>query len=404
MKNMQSASKARRNKQRRFNLKEVLGETRDTLGLMLDLAYSTILFEEDHFGQEVMELEERMSELIFTARSAVMLGAKGADEIAALTGVLKIVSAAEKIGDSASDIAEIRLVGIGLPKRFIKTLHLMEDTLARVTLSEESEVIGTSIASIESKTGMTVVALRSGSKWSINPDNEELLKAGDRLIVNGSFESLEEFQSVTTDKANAIPDVRELEEPPMHRQIRKTIVEMKNLSELSIDLAYSSILFASQDIANEVSNIEAKLDELRIGLEHLVLTYAKEVQEVDQLRGLLRLGTSSEMISDASNEIAEVVLSDIELHPILQYAMSEGEEVIIKVEIIKGSVLEGKSFSESYAEQETGMQVIALKKKSEGRWIYHPKGDLVFERGDIMIAKGRKEGERMFFQLAAAAE
>ena len=214
MKNMQTASKARRSKQRRFNLKEVLGETRDTLGLMLDLAYSTILFEEDHFGQEVMELEERMGELIFTARSAVMLGAKGADEIAALTGVLKIVTAAEKIGDSASDIAEIRLVGIGLPKRFIKTLHLMEDTLARVTLSEGSEVIGTSIADIESKTGMTVVALRSGSKWSINPDNEELLREGDRLIVNGSFESLEDFQSVTTDKANAIPDVRDLEDHP----------------------------------------------------------------------------------------------------------------------------------------------------------------------------------------------
>ncbi len=401
---MLSASKARRGKQRRFNVKEVLAETRDTLGLMLDLAYSTILFEEDHFGQEVMELEERMSELIFTARSAVMLGAKGADEIAALTGVLKIVTAAEKIGDSASDIAEIRLVGIGLPKRFIKTLHLMEDTLARVTLSEESEVVGTNIAAIESKTGMTVVALRSGSKWSINPANEEILREGDRLIVNGSFESLEEFQSVTTDKSNAVPDVRELEEPAMHRQIRKTIVEMKNLSELSIDLAYSSILFNSQEIANEVSNIEAKLDELRIGLEHLVLSYAKQVQEVEQLHGLLRLASASEMISDASNEIAEVVLGDIELHPILQYAMSEAEEVITKVEISKGSPLEGKSFAESFAEQETGMQVIALKKKSEGRWIYHPKGDLLFEIGDIMIAKGRKEGERMFLQLAAAAE
>lgn len=400
---MLSASRSRRGKQRRFNVKEVLGETRDTLGLMLDLAYSTILFEEDHFGQEVMELEERMGELIFTARSAVMLGAKGADEIAALTGVLKIVTAAEKIGDLASDIAEIRLVGIGLPKRFIKTLHLMEDTLARVTLSEGSEVIGTSIASIESKTGMTVVALRSGGKWSINPDNEELLKEGDRLIINGSFESLEEFQNLTTDGSNAIPDIRELEEPAAHRQIRKTIVEMKNLSELSIDLAYSSILFNSREIANEVSNIEAKLDELRAELEHLVLSYAKEVQEVDQLRGLLRLASASEMISDASNEIAEVVLSDIGLHPILQYAMSEGEEVIMKVEISKGSALEGKGFSESFAEQETGMQVIALKKKSEGRWIYHPKGDLVLEIGDIMIAKGRREGERMFYQLAAAA-
>jgi len=400
---MLSASRSRRGKQRRFNVKEVLGETRDTLGLMLDLAYSTILFEEDHFGQEVMELEERMGELIFTARSAVMLGAKGADEIAALTGVLKIVTAAEKIGDLASDIAEIRLVGIGLPKRFIKTLHLMEDTLARVTLSEGSEVIGTNIASIESKTGMTVVALRSGGKWSINPDNEELLKEGDRLIINGSFESLEEFQNLTTDGSNAIPDIRELEEPAAHRQIRKTIVEMKNLSELSIDLAYSSILFNSREIANEVSNIEAKLDELRAELEHLVLSYAKEVQEVDQLRGLLRLASASEMISDASNEIAEVVLSDIGLHPILQYAMSEGEEVIMKVEISKGSALEGKAFSESFAEQETGMQVIALKKKSEGRWIYHPKGDLVLEIGDIMIAKGRREGERMFYQLAAAA-
>ncbi|MFQ6011552.1 MAG: potassium channel family protein [Nitrososphaerales archaeon] len=401
---MLSASKTRRSKQRRFNVKEVLGETRDTLQLMLDLAYSTILFEEDHFGQEVMELEERMSELIFTARSAVMLGAKGTDEIAALTGVLKIATAAEKIGDSASDIAEVPLVGIGLPKRFIKTLHLMEDTLAGVTISEGSEVIGSSVADIESKTGMTLVALRSGGKWSINPANSELLKEGDRLIVNGSFESLEEFQNVTTDDdAAAIPDVRELEEPAMHRQIRKTIVEMKNLSELSIDLAYSSILFSSRDIAKEVSNIEAKLDELRTNLEHLVLSYAKEVQEVDQLRGLLRLASASEMISDASNEIAEVVLSEIGLHPILQYAISEAEEVITKVEISKGSALEGKSFSESFAEQETGMQVIALKKKTEEKWIYHPKGDLVFEIGDVMIAKGRKEGERMLYQLAAAA-
>jgi len=43
-------------KYRPVNVKEIITTIRDTAELMLDLAYSSILFKESHFGEEVIEL------------------------------------------------------------------------------------------------------------------------------------------------------------------------------------------------------------------------------------------------------------------------------------------------------------------------------------------------------------
>lgn len=44
--------------------------------------------------------------------------------------------------------------------------------------------------------------------------------------------------------------------------IKDILIEMKNLSELMVDLAYSAVLFNSKDAANEVLKLENKVNSL----------------------------------------------------------------------------------------------------------------------------------------------
>lgn len=44
--------------------------------------------------------------------------------------------------------------------------------------------------------------------------------------------------------------------------VRETLIQMKDISELMIDLAYSSALFNNKELAEEVMALESKVDDL----------------------------------------------------------------------------------------------------------------------------------------------
>lgn len=392
-------------KYRPVNVKEIITNIRDTAELMLDLAYSSILFKERHFGEEVIELEKKIDELIFMGRVSVMLAASGMKEVQSLTGVLQIIDSSAQISYGAVDLAKIQVSDIGIPSAFLHTLHLFEETLASLTIPEGSKAAKISVQKIEHETGMRIIAIkRSAGEWIINPLGSEVIHANDRIIAKGPFEALAEFEVFCIGKYEAFPSLNELKESKILRHIREIVVEMMVLSQLSIDLAYSSVLFNSKEIAHEVATIEDKLETLRSELEENVLKYAKTAENVKELRGLLRIATASEKISDASKDIADILLSGVGLHPILLYAIKESDEVITKAEIGKKSQLDGKSIAESEIEVETGMDIIALKKPKIGKWQFHPKGDHKLEAYDIIIAKGLKEGEHKLLKMAKGSE
>ncbi len=151
------------------------------------------------------------------------------------------------------------------------------------------------------------------------------------------------------------------------------IVDMKNMSELSVGLAYSAILFDNEDIAYEVSALESEMDSMKYELQHWVLETAKHVDDVNILRGgILHLASASEAISDAAYGIADTVLRDIELHPIITLAVRNSEEVITRLQVEKCSPpIVGKTFSELRLETETGLHVMAIKRAE--RWSMPPQ-------------------------------
>jgi uncharacterized protein with PhoU and TrkA domain len=195
--------------------------------------------------------------------------------------------------------------------------------------------------------------------------------------------------------------VRELKTMTGERSFKKIIdmlVELKDTSELMIDLAYSSILFNSKELAQEVQMLEEHMDNLHTEFELLVLTRCIQPEESKNFLGLIRLGVATEKIADAAAQIAEVVLRGLEPHPVLKLIIKEAKETVTYVYVSKESTLVDKSLEEAKISEETGMWVLALKRGD--KWI-RTKPNTVIQAGDFLIASGYKEGEEDLRKLAS---
>lgn len=176
------------------------------------------------------------------------------------------------------------------------------------------------------------------------------------------------------------------------------LVELKDTSELMVDLAYSSLLLNNSHLAGEVQALEEHVDELHTEFEQLVLSSGFRKAESKHFLGLIRLGVATEQIADAGNKIAEVVLRGLEPHPILKLAIEEAEETVAKVRISPNSSLVGKSLREVQIHEETGMWVLAVRRNNV--WI-HPKPNTLIKEDDILIVSGYSDGEDDLVKLAS---
>ncbi len=181
-------------------------------------------------------------------------------------------------------------------------------------------------------------------------------------------------------------------------EIVKRFVELKDTSELMIDLAYSALLLNSRELAEEVQKLEEYMDKLHTEFELQVLTSGFKKEEAKGFLGLIRLGVVTEKIADAAAQIAEVVLRGLEPHPVLKLAIEEAEETITYVQVTENSPLANKSLKDVKIPEETGMWVLAIKR---GEKCIRPKSDTKIQVGDILIASGYAEGEEDLKKLAA---
>lgn len=178
------------------------------------------------------------------------------------------------------------------------------------------------------------------------------------------------------------------------------ILEVKDKSELMIDLAYSSLLYDNRRIAEEVYDLEEYIDSLHQTTYRLILNKLKQNEiDVDEALVLLRLVDSGEQIADAAQEIADVELRDVELHPIIKESVRESDTVFTRVEISPESPLCNRTLGEIKLATETGMFVIAIRRGN--KWLYGPDGDVEILPGDIIFAKGPADGEKELIELAS---
>ena len=374
------------------SVKDLLVEAKDASELMVDLAYAAVFFEDEKLAREVERLEDRMIGHLRRLRMMAMLAARSPEDAEGMAGVLWIAGAVEKIGDAASDIARVVAARLGIPDALRRDLRHADEMTARVKIREGSAMVGRSLRdlSLPTETGMWVMAIRSGIDWQFDPGPEDVVSEGDVLLIRGPEEGVNPIRELAG--APALPEPPDDELPPLSELDRAVdlLIELKDLSEAAVGLAYSTLLFNNRSLAAEVGALEERSDILHDELESWVLRSAPEARDPDELRGLLRLASASESMCDAARDMTWYVERGEPLHPVVQMALEETEETSTETMVDTGATADGHTLKDLRVETETGMFVLAVQRGP--RWIYRPRGPFQLRAGDRLIAVGPEEG------------
>jgi uncharacterized protein with PhoU and TrkA domain len=386
-----------------ISFKDVLIEMKDVSELMVDLSYSAILFDSKEIALEVINLEERMNKLVYQARIQSVLGARRIEEAEAMSGMLQVAEAAERIANSASDIAKLILKDIRFPAKLKRVFPEAEEIVTRVIVSQGSEFAGRTLGDlkVQSTTGMQVIAIRRGKGWIYDPDRTTRVESGDILIARGPEAGEGALSEIAGSAERPRVEVSPAGEVDDLDRAVQLIIEMKNLSELSVGLAYTSLLFNNMEVAHEVVALDSALDDMRYDLDLWILEAARKIEDVRYLRGLLYMSSFAQAISDSAHSIVDVLLRDIEIPPIFKKIVRESDEIITRMTVTPSSPLVGRTLKEMSLATVTGMVVLAIK--HDDRWVYRPGKSVRLESGDSIIAKGRRDGECRLYELAGHA-
>ena len=191
-------------------------------------------------------------------------------------------------------------------------------------------------------------------------------------------------------------EVQKIDDPMV--KVMELFLELKDTSELMVDLAYTSLLYNDRELAAEVMSLGEGIDDMSSQLRRSAVEQLSS-KSSDATLMVLRMCSYANSIADAALSIVDVVLRDIEPHPILKQSIKESDASIFKVEISGKSVLREKRIMDIRLATETGMWIIAIKRRSG--WIIGPGRDEKLVKGDILFTRGPDEGMRKLRGLAS---
>jgi uncharacterized protein with PhoU and TrkA domain len=177
--------------------------------------------------------------------------------------------------------------------------------------------------------------------------------------------------------------------------LRDIIQEMKDTSELMIDLAFAALLFRDTEIAEDVQELEEKMDTLNYQAKVTVLDMAHNVSKKG-LVSVLEVINATENIADAAIEIASNVFRG-EIHPIFKEAMQETEDVVARFYLSDTSVLTDQTLEELKLATKTGMHVFLVKRGKQ--YLINPEKDFKLLQKDIIFAEGPPDGRALLETL-----
>ncbi len=183
------------------------------------------------------------------------------------------------------------------------------------------------------------------------------------------------------------------------RTVREILTEMKDTSEVIVDLAYAALVFDSQEMADEVQHLERRRDTLLYNIRIKAMLSARTKRDAEQLAGLLQVASSAEAISNSAGDIVNLLRYDSDKRPFLPIVLKEAEEKIKSLTVAEKSDMVNRAIGEMGVESETGMRIIALKRGK--RWVYDPDPSVRLKSGDLLIVRGTDNGFEVLRSFAS---
>ncbi|HMS12355.1 MAG TPA: TrkA C-terminal domain-containing protein [Microthrixaceae bacterium] len=381
------------------SLRTMLAEAKDTSELMIDLAYAGVYFNDPGMCEEVAELEELLNDLVQDMRAVCILAVRRPAEADSMAAVLQVISAIEGIGNAAIDITRIVTHRLGIPGELIADLSNAEEVSHRVWVRDGSHMARRPVSALELPvaTGMRIMAVRRERSWITEIDGDLLLLPGDVLFLRGSPAGIVRLHELAAAPSWSPPDAAPSDALTDLDRAVDVLVEMKNISEAAVGLAYSALALRDRGLAAEVGHLADRLDEMKDHLQLWVLRASANDVDPSRLRGLLQLSHVAEELGDQANQMVWLIIDDQDFHPVLAMALGESDVVVVRLPVAVGAAATGRSLAELQIDLEPGFHALALRRG--GRYLYRPRGYVRFEEGDELIASGPAEGRARLAEL-----
>jgi len=376
-------------------VRELLTEMKDVSDIMIDLAYAAVLFESDELADRVHELETRMDELMYHIRTIAAVVTRNVHEARKITGILQVAGAAEAISNATGDIAELVRRKIKIHPVVCAALRMADEKIAWIEVAEGSTLIGKKFFELKlpSSIGVWTFAIKREKSWIVPPRWDTEVRAGDALVAKGPPDGI----ALLCKTAGARKEVWAPREGLAH--IRNALAEMRDLSSVMVDMAYSAILLGSPEIAEEVRKIEEKFVKLTYELSLATLKAAKKERDISGLNGLLQIIRCMERIADAADLIADIVIRRMELHPVFARALAEADEQIGRADVSDRSSFVNKSLKELNLWTTMGVYVLMIERGE--RYMFDPSRRVRIRAGDSLIVRGSVRGVQQVKKAAA---
>jgi len=385
-----------------ISLKDILREMKQQIDLMIDLAYSAIKFSSKEIADETTKIEKRIHELTFLLNLQITQTQTGGfKEAKRLEPIVVMGYSIDKISDALADIARVVYINSDISDFTQLFWDEVPEPIVKICVKEDCKLIGMNRQDVHfrSQHGVDLIAIKRNDNWLF--DKDSIIEKGDILIVKGELELLNELKSLTLDEEEISFQFDDEEKEPEFdlknpeifeeiQELKKDYVLITDISETMIELALAALFFNSYELAEDVIEMEALMDGLNINFEKNLLDFAHLVDNPRDLTGIMRIVFSCELIADAAAHLAETILEGFEPHVIIQKAIEETSEIVVRETLSTDSFFKNKTYDELQEQRyKRGFHIIALKRKD--KWIYSFKSDLKFEVGDLLIGLGPKE-------------
>ena len=172
--------------------------------------------------------------------------------------------------------------------------------------------------------------------------------------------------------------------------VKGLLAEIKDSSELMVDLAYAAVFFSDVDLAREVEELEEKMFDHLHGLRKLSILAARSPEDAEHMAGVLEVASAVEKIADAADDIARVVSSGLGIVEDLRRDLRHADEVVSRIEVGSEAEAAGRSLRDLALPVEIGIWVIAARRG--GEWDLDPGADYIISPGEILLVKGPEDG------------
>lgn len=181
--------------------------------------------------------------------------------------------------------------------------------------------------------------------------------------------------------------------------VRELLTEMKDTSEVIVDLAYASLMYNSDNMAQKVRDLEDDMDDLKFAIRYKALLSSRTKEDARQLSGLLEVASAADRISNAASDIVSLLRFPPERRPLITDVLLESDERIRMIRVKADSTMVGYTIERLAIEANTGCKVIAIKNRHG--WTYDPEYEMKIRANDDLVVRGTDGGADLLTEYAS---